>query len=157
MPIRLICEKENENDPASCDITTKQHSDCSIPVAAESGGDFYKANSFNVGGGGRSKANTSGAPTAQAYSSCPGSSATSATSAVASGTGATAATTLDEHVSRANSRRLVGRPLIIDTETKPKPKKNPTNQPKPPKKSQLTNTGEPSSPSRATNLAQIRC
>ncbi|EDX12741.1 GD19064 [Drosophila simulans] len=82
----------------------QQHSDCSIPVAAESGGDFYKPNSFNVGGGGRSKANTSGA--ASSYS-CPGSSATSAaTSAVASGTAATAATTLDEHVSRANSRRL---------------------------------------------------
>uniref|UniRef100_A0A6P4EM07 Box A-binding factor isoform X3 n=1 Tax=Drosophila rhopaloa TaxID=1041015 RepID=A0A6P4EM07_DRORH len=74
-------------------------------MAAESGGDFYKANSFNVGGGGRSKANTTGAASSQAYGSCPGSSATSATSAVASGT-ATAATTLDEHVSRANSRRL---------------------------------------------------
>nr|NP_001262619.1 serpent, isoform G [Drosophila melanogaster]AGB95999.1 serpent, isoform G [Drosophila melanogaster] len=73
-------------------------------MAAESGGDFYKPNSFNVGGGGRSKANTSGA--ASSYS-CPGSNATSAaTSAVASGTAATAATTLDEHVSRANSRRL---------------------------------------------------
>ncbi|XP_017118947.1 box A-binding factor isoform X3 [Drosophila elegans] len=75
-------------------------------MAAESGGDFYKANSFNVGGGGRSKANTSGAASSQAYGSCPGSNATSATSAVASGTAATAATTLDEHVSRANSRRL---------------------------------------------------
>jgi len=110
-------------------------------VAAESGGDFYKPNSFNVGGGGRSKANTSGA--ASSYS-CPGSNATSAaTSAVASGTAATAATTLDEHVSRANSRRLVGRPLITDTdtETKNQTKSNKTNQTKPiPKPYQPTET-----------------
>lgn len=123
---------ETKRTERSLCITTNNHSDCSIPVAAESGGDFYKNYSFNVAGGGaggRSKASTSAA-SSQASGSCPASGATSASAAAAAsgtGTGATAATTLDEHVSRANSRRLVGRSLITDTETKePKQKPNPS-------------------------------
>ncbi|XP_022216337.2 box A-binding factor isoform X5 [Drosophila obscura] len=70
-------------------------------MAAESGGDFYKSYPFNVNasGSGRSKANT---PTAAgtAIATAVATAATASTPAV------NATTTIEEHVSRANSRRL---------------------------------------------------
>lgn len=95
---------------------------CIIPVAAESGGDFYKSYPFNVtqGGGagtagaGRSKSSSSSALNSVAVAVAAAAAAANASSAVAApGTAPTTpstATQLDEHVSRANSRRLVGRP-----------------------------------------------
>lgn len=92
-------------------------------MAAESGGDFYKSYPFNVtqGGGGtagagagRSKSSSSSALTSVAVAVAAAAAAANASSAVAApGTAPTTpstATQLDEHVSRANSRRLVGRP-----------------------------------------------
>lgn len=94
---------------------------CIIPVAAESGGDFYKSYPFNVtqGGGGtagagRSKSSSSSALNSVAVAVAAAAAAANASSAVAApGTAPSTpstATQLDEHVSRANSRRLVGRP-----------------------------------------------
>lgn len=109
--------------------TNNKRSDCSITVAAESGGDFYKNYPFNVAGGGRSKASNSAASSQASLSgSCPASvqgvtststtaASAAAAAAAAAATVATASTLNDEHVSRANSRRMVGRSLITDTAT----------------------------------------
>ncbi|XP_070137086.1 box A-binding factor isoform X4 [Drosophila bipectinata] len=78
-------------------------------LAAESGGDFYKNYQFNVAGGGRSKASNSAASSQASLSgSCPASGqGVTSTTATAAAAAATAASTLtDEHVSRANSRRM---------------------------------------------------
>ncbi|XP_033232433.1 box A-binding factor isoform X5 [Drosophila pseudoobscura] len=79
-------------------------------MAAESGGDFYKSYPFNVNasGSGRSKANTPTAAgtviaTAAATAVAAGATAAPATASTAA---VNATTTLEEHVSRANSRRL---------------------------------------------------